>query len=81
MNIARIVGKVYYQLTSALDRIYVALGSTSPDFHSPIGKSTLEETFIISILGLILVRSRGNAGNVKILQRVCHSARIMCFNL
>jgi len=64
-----------------LERIYVDLGPTNPDLHETIGKSTIEEIFIISILVLIFLSPKGNAESGKFLQRICHSARIMCFDL
>ena len=44
------------------------------DFHMITSIWTMDKTLIISILELILLRSRGNAKKVKIFQRIFHSA-------
>ncbi len=45
-----------------------------PDLHVITSRWTMDKTVIISILELILLRSRGNAKKVKIFQRIFHPA-------
>jgi hypothetical protein len=53
----------YLQVISAFEK---------PDFHVITNRWTMDKTLIISILELILLRSRGNAKEVKIFQRIFH---------
>ena len=45
-----------------------------PNFHVITSRWAVDKTIIISIFELILLRSIGNAKNVKVFQRIFHPA-------
>jgi hypothetical protein len=51
------------------------------DFYVITSRWAVDKAIIISIFELILLRSRGNAKNVKVFQRIFHPAVDMYFDL